>query len=143
MLEILTDFSRFYNKTKFSGLETHIANSYMNPLLQMYKFTPLLRNLALQHTATACTKEDCMLCQMGFLFDMLDKANGQNCQATNFLKTFSSLSTGMQSSFFLTLLLSLHVVSIISGTNKGCPLLRRRYLVFSCQAWSTGGRLIK
>lgn len=29
---------------------------------------------------------------MGFLFDMLEKANGQNCQATNFLKTFSSLS---------------------------------------------------
>ncbi|KAK4940490.1 poly(A)-specific ribonuclease [Elasticomyces elasticus] len=29
---------------------------------------------------------------MGFLFDMLEKAEGQNCQATNFLKTFSSLS---------------------------------------------------
>jgi PAB-dependent poly(A)-specific ribonuclease subunit 2 len=26
---------------------------------------------------------------MGYLFDMLDKANGQNCQATNLLKTFS------------------------------------------------------
>ena len=89
---VLTGY-RFYNKTKFSGLETHISNSYMNPLLQMYKFTPILRNLALNHTATACAKEDCMLCQMGFLFDMLDKANGQNCQATNFLKTFSSLPT--------------------------------------------------
>lgn len=32
------------------------------------------------------------MCEMGFLFDMLEKANGQNCQATNFLKTFSSLS---------------------------------------------------
>lgn len=29
---------------------------------------------------------------MGFLFDMLEKASGQNCQATNFLKTFSGLS---------------------------------------------------
>lgn len=29
---------------------------------------------------------------MGFLFDMLEKANGQNCQASNFLKTFSNLS---------------------------------------------------
>jgi PAB-dependent poly(A)-specific ribonuclease subunit 2 len=27
---------------------------------------------------------------MGYLFDMLDKADGQNCQATNLLKTFSS-----------------------------------------------------
>lgn len=29
---------------------------------------------------------------MGFLFDMLEKAAGQNCQATNFLKIFSSIS---------------------------------------------------
>ncbi|KAH0559633.1 hypothetical protein GP486_003846 [Trichoglossum hirsutum] len=81
----------FYNKTKYSGLETHIANSYSNPLLQLFKFTPLLRNLALQHTATNCLTETCLLCEMGFLFDMLDKAGGQNCQATNFLKTFSSI----------------------------------------------------
>jgi PAB-dependent poly(A)-specific ribonuclease subunit 2 len=27
---------------------------------------------------------------MGYLFDMLDKANGQNCQATNLLKAFSN-----------------------------------------------------
>lgn len=27
---------------------------------------------------------------MGYLFDMLEKANGQNCQATNLLKTFSN-----------------------------------------------------
>src|SRR5699024_2028731 len=37
-----------------------------------------------------CIYENCLLCEMGFLFDMLDKANGQNCQATNLLKTFSS-----------------------------------------------------
>jgi PAB-dependent poly(A)-specific ribonuclease subunit 2 len=63
----------------------------MNPLLQLYKFTPPLRNVALEHTAGYCTKEDCTLCQMGYLFDMLEKANGINCQATNFLKSFSSL----------------------------------------------------
>jgi PAB-dependent poly(A)-specific ribonuclease subunit 2 len=34
--------------------------------------------------------ENCLLCEMGYLFDMLDKANGQNCQATNLLKAFSS-----------------------------------------------------
>lgn len=85
---------RFYNKTRHSGLETNIPNSYMNPLLQLYKFTPALRNVALEHTAGYCTKEDCTLCQMGFLFDMLEKAGGVNCQATNFLKTFSSLPAG-------------------------------------------------
>ncbi|KZF21116.1 hypothetical protein L228DRAFT_269516 [Xylona heveae TC161] len=81
----------YYNKTKYSGLETHIANSYTNPLLQLLKFTPLLRNIALHHAASSCLVESCLLCELGYLFDMLDKANGQNCQATNFLKTFSSL----------------------------------------------------
>ncbi|KAF2092507.1 hypothetical protein NA57DRAFT_82223 [Rhizodiscina lignyota] len=82
----------FYNKTKFSGLETHIANSYANPLLQLYRFTPLIRNLALHHTSTSCLYENCLLCELGFLIDMLEKASGQNCQATNFLKTFSCQS---------------------------------------------------
>ncbi|KAG9242393.1 PAB-dependent poly(A)-specific ribonuclease subunit PAN2 [Calycina marina] len=77
----------YYNKTEFSGLETHIANSYANALLQLMRFTPLIRNLALQHTATACISDLCLLCEMGFLVDMLEKANGTACQATNMLKT--------------------------------------------------------
>ncbi|PKY03306.1 putative PAB-dependent poly(A)-specific ribonuclease subunit [Aspergillus campestris IBT 28561] len=81
---------RFYNRTKFSGLETHIANSFTNALLQLFKFIPLVRNVALQHAASSCIFENCLLCEMGYLFDMLEKANGQNCQATNLLKTFSS-----------------------------------------------------
>ncbi|KAI9848000.1 MAG: poly(A)-specific ribonuclease [Thelocarpon superellum] len=81
----------YYNKTAYSGLEIHIANSYSNPLLQLYRFTPLLRNLALQHTATGCLSGSCLLCEMGFLFNMLESASGQNCQATNLLKTFSNL----------------------------------------------------
>lgn len=82
---------RFYNRTKFSGLETHIANSYTNPLLQLFKFIPLFRNLALQHTATSCLFDTCLLCELGYLFDTMEKAEGQSCQATNFLKTFSSI----------------------------------------------------
>ncbi|ROT42505.1 exonuclease [Sodiomyces alkalinus F11] len=79
----------FYNKTPYSGLEIHIANSYANSLLQVMHFTPLIRNLALKHTATSCISEDCLLCEMGFLFDMLKKAEGSICQATNLLKTLS------------------------------------------------------
>lgn len=63
----------------------------MNPLLQLLRFTPLVRNLALHHTATNCLSDTCLLCEMGFLFDTLEKAEGQNCQATNLLKTFSSI----------------------------------------------------
>ncbi|KAJ5661938.1 uncharacterized protein N7477_009554 [Penicillium maclennaniae] len=81
---------RFYNKTNFSGLETHIANSFTNSLLQLFKFIPLFRNMALTHAAGSCIFEHCLLCELGYLFDMLEKANGQNCQATNLLKTFSS-----------------------------------------------------
>lgn len=84
------DFA-YYNSTNYSGLETHIANSYANSLLQLLKFTPLLRNYALHHTSTSCLFENCLLCEMGFLIDMLEKARGQNCQATNFLKTFTRL----------------------------------------------------
>lgn len=83
----IDDFDfRYYNKTRFSGLETHIVNSYANPLLQLFRFTNVARNMALQHTARDCGVEICLLCELGFLVDMLEKAQGQNCQATNFLK---------------------------------------------------------
>lgn len=77
---------RYYNKTKYSGLETHIVNSYANPLLQVLRFTNVTRNLALQHTARDCRLDSCLLCELGFLVDMLEKAQGRNCQATNFLR---------------------------------------------------------
>jgi PAB-dependent poly(A)-specific ribonuclease subunit 2 len=32
-----------------------------------------------------------MLCELGFLVDMLEKASGQNCHASNFLKTMGSI----------------------------------------------------
>ena len=57
-------------------------------------FTPIIRNMALQHAATGCVNELCLFCEMGFLFDMLEKAEGSICQATNLLKTFSSHPQG-------------------------------------------------
>jgi PAB-dependent poly(A)-specific ribonuclease subunit 2 len=83
----------YYNYTKYSGLETHIVNSYANALLQLYRFTPVMRNLALHHTAKDCRFENCMLCELGFLIDMLEKAKGKSCQASNYLKTLSKLSS--------------------------------------------------
>lgn len=82
------DFN-YFNKTIYSGLETHIVNSYANPLLQIYRFTNTARNLALHHTSQDCKYDNCMLCELGFLVDMLEKASGRNCQATNFLKALS------------------------------------------------------
>ncbi|KAF2971774.1 hypothetical protein GQX73_g1819 [Xylaria multiplex] len=79
----------YFNKSQYSGLQNHIVNAYANPLLQIMHYTPLIRNIALQHAATACVDELCLLCELGFLFDMLDKAEGEACQASNFIKTLS------------------------------------------------------
>lgn len=80
---------RYFNQTKYSGLEIHIVNSYANPLLQIFRFTNAIRNLALHHTARDCRFENCMLCETGFVVDMLEKAKGVVCQATNFFKALS------------------------------------------------------
>ncbi|KAI1387808.1 PAB-dependent poly(A)-specific ribonuclease subunit PAN2 [Hypoxylon trugodes] len=79
----------YFNKTQYSGLQNHIVNAYANALLQVMHYTPLIRNIALQHAATACVDELCLLCELGFLFDMLYKAEGEACQASNFTKTLS------------------------------------------------------
>ncbi|RYO75169.1 hypothetical protein DL764_010563 [Monosporascus ibericus] len=75
--------------TQYSGLQNHIVNAYANALLQIMHYTPLIRNIALQHAATACVDELCLLCELGFLFDMLYKAEGDACQASNLTKTLS------------------------------------------------------
>ncbi|QSL66214.1 hypothetical protein MERGE_000589 [Pneumocystis wakefieldiae] len=85
----------YYNNTPFSGLEIHIQNSYCNSLVQLYYFIHSIRQLAIAHSISSCIKEDCLLCEMGFLFKMLFDANGQNCQATNFLHVLSTSSQAM------------------------------------------------
>lgn len=78
-----------FNKTPYSGLQNHIVNAYVNALVQIMHYTPLVRNTALRHAATACVDETCILCELGFLFDMLHKAEGDACQASNLTKTLS------------------------------------------------------
>ncbi|QDS72369.1 hypothetical protein FKW77_008301 [Venturia effusa] len=109
---------KYYNKTNYSGLETHIANSYANPLLQLFRFTTLIRNLALQHTATSCVDENCLLCELGYLVDMLEKASGQNCQATNFLKTFSGQSVARSLNLLEEHASNAPLTSMIQATNR-------------------------
>lgn len=85
---VLADPCRHFNATQYSGLQNHIVNSYVNALLQIMHFTPAIRNVALQHAATGCIDEWCLLCELGFLFDMLDKGEGAPCHASNLLKIF-------------------------------------------------------
>jgi len=83
------DFNfKHYNQTMFSGLEIHIPNAYCNSMLQAFYFLDALRINISNHI---CHREYCLSCELGFLFYMLDKADGQTCQATNFLRTFRTL----------------------------------------------------
>lgn len=88
----------FYNKTSQSGLETHIPNCYLNSLLQCFFQLGPLRALSEIHTLSGgkarCEREDCLLCEAGFLFMMLRDARGTNCQATNFLRAFGKSGRG-------------------------------------------------
>ena len=70
-------------------------NSYLNPLLQILRFTSLFRNVALRHVAGRCVQDGCLLCELGFLCDMLERSRGKWCQATNFLLAYRSLPEGM------------------------------------------------
>ncbi|KIM28988.1 hypothetical protein M408DRAFT_329031 [Serendipita vermifera MAFF 305830] len=86
------DFA-FYNKTPFSGLETHILNSYTNALVQAMHYVLPLRRIAKSHITTPCAREYCLLCELGFVMRMLEDAKGINCQATNFCKTIPNVTS--------------------------------------------------
>ncbi|RPD59176.1 hypothetical protein L226DRAFT_488705 [Lentinus tigrinus ALCF2SS1-7] len=82
----------FYNRTSFSGLETHILNSYTNPLVQVMHYTLPIRRLAKSHITTDCPREHCLLCELGFVTRMLEDAHGTNCQSSNFCKAVGVLA---------------------------------------------------
>ncbi|KAF9234026.1 ubiquitin carboxyl-terminal hydrolase-domain-containing protein [Melanogaster broomeanus] len=82
----------FYNKTAYSGLETHILNSYTNPILQVMHYSIPIRKLAKSHITTNCPREHCLLCELGFVVRMLEDAHGTNCQSSNFCKTVGVLA---------------------------------------------------
>ncbi|KAI9494041.1 ubiquitin carboxyl-terminal hydrolase-domain-containing protein [Zychaea mexicana] len=79
----------YYNRTCYGGLETHIRNSFCNSLLQVLYFTVPLRRVATSHIKSLCSHPKCFLCELGFLFRMLEASHGQNCQATNFCRTLT------------------------------------------------------
>lgn len=97
--DLLTSIYSFYNKTEYSGLESHITNSYTNSLIQTLHYSLPIRRLAESHILTNCNREHCFLCELGFAMKMLTDARGVNCQASNFCKTVGALAQGMKNSF--------------------------------------------
>ncbi|ODQ77949.1 hypothetical protein BABINDRAFT_163000 [Babjeviella inositovora NRRL Y-12698] len=82
----------YYNKTQYSGLETQIENSYVNAIVQLYRFVPEVFNIALQSIASVTDLQNpSLLAELGYLFDMLHKARGKNVRLANFQKTFTAL----------------------------------------------------
>jgi len=96
---------RYYNRTKFGGLENLQPNSYINSCLQAFYFIPQLRVfscppasprsltkrwllLQAQMLNHLCNQEFCFCCELGFLFHMLDISNGASCNASNFIRAF-------------------------------------------------------
>lgn len=92
---------RFFNHTDYSGLETHIINSYTNAMLQLMHFTHPIRLLAKSHISTDCQREHCLLCELGFVVRMLEDAKGTNCQSSNFCKTVGVLAQSAYVSLYL------------------------------------------
>lgn len=88
----ITDFDfAYYNHTKFSGLEPQLLNSYCNSLLQLFMYSPPIFQFALNSLRHNTLDDKSLLAELGLLFDMLMKAEGQHCAATNFVKTLAAI----------------------------------------------------
>ena len=77
------DFTQ-YNRTPFTALDCLLPNSYVNPLLLQLYFIPALHRFMLEHL---CTQENCLRCEIGFLFHMMDGARGGIAQPRNLLRS--------------------------------------------------------
>lgn len=89
----------YYNQTGglFCGLENHLDNSYANSLIQIYRFLPifysvvtgaLLEEWLPNSTEVLIDQQNpqgsSVLNELGYLFDMMHKAEGRNVSINNF-----------------------------------------------------------
>lgn len=86
----------YYNQSQgaCSGLENHLDNSYTNALLQVYRAAPALYNSVVGSLLAENLPNDpqvlqttpqglSLLVELGYLFDMMQKAEGRNVKIAN------------------------------------------------------------
>ena len=87
----------YYNKSNgaCSGLENHLDNSYTNALLQLYRAAPAFYNSVVESLLPEYLPNRpeiimwnpqglSLLIELGYLFDMMHKAEGRNVKIANF-----------------------------------------------------------
>ncbi|AAS53317.2 AFL055Wp [Eremothecium gossypii ATCC 10895] len=84
------DFKAF-NKTRYSGLETDIDNVYTNAVLQMYRFVPEVYNFLVSCLKMENFSDNSLLTELGSLYDMMVRANGEICRSSNFQEALASI----------------------------------------------------
>lgn len=80
------DFSYYNNHTGLSGLET----MPFNPLLQLFRFCAPVFNFALRSVASGTPNR--LLNEVGLLFDMMYKARGHVCRASNLMHCYDIIA---------------------------------------------------
>ncbi|SCU88377.1 LAMI_0D09868g1_1 [Lachancea mirantina] len=89
------DFKAF-NTTAFSGLESDIDNCYTNAVLQLYKFVPELYNFTIDSLRGEDFDQTSLLAQIGYLYDMMQTANGIICRSSNFQEAMASIPEAVE-----------------------------------------------
>lgn len=112
--KLLIKYSRFgiedfnfdiFNNTNFSGLENNLDNSYLNSILQIYKYQSNFQNVVLKNLFKEWLPNDAntilnqrnfkgssLLNELGYLYDMLNKSNGKNFKISNFSEFLISMA---------------------------------------------------
>ncbi|QEU61420.1 Pan2 [Kluyveromyces lactis] len=109
------DFGGF-NTTQYSGLETDIDCVYVNEIIHLYRFVPEVYNFVVNCLEDEHIQEKSVLTELGFLFDMMTRANGKICRASNFVDVLESILTANELGLFTD------EISTISG-HAGKPSL--------------------
>lgn len=97
----------YYNRSQgaIAGLENHLDNSYVNSLLQVYRFTPIFYNMVTSSLLqeylpndedTIVNKQNThgssVLNELAYLFDMMHNAGSRNVSISNFSSVLNESS---------------------------------------------------